>query len=48
MQEVFLITVSGEDRPGLTAALSNVLARYDITVLDSGQSVIHNSLSRGL
>jgi phosphoserine phosphatase len=48
MQEVILITVSGEDRPGLTAALTNVLARYDITVLDIGQSVIHNTLSLGL
>jgi phosphoserine phosphatase len=48
MQEVILITVSGEDRPGLTAALTDVLARYDVTVLDIGQSVIHNSLSLGL
>ncbi len=48
MREVILITVSGQDRPGLTAALTEVLARYDITVLDIGQSVIHNSLSLGL
>jgi phosphoserine phosphatase len=48
MQEVILITVSGEDRPRLTAALTDVLARYDVTVLDIGQSVIHNSLSLGL
>ena len=48
MREVILITVSGQDRPGLTAALTDVLARYDITVLDIGQSVIHNSLSLGL
>ena len=48
MREVILITVSGQDRPGLTAALTNVLARYDVTVLDIGQSVIHNSLSLGL
>ena len=48
MQEVILITVSGQDRPGLTAALTDVLARYDVTVLDIGQSVIHNSLSLGI
>ena len=48
MREVILITVSGQDRPGLTAALTDVLARYDVTVLDIGQSVIHNSLSLGL
>ena len=48
MREVILITVSGQDRPGLTAALTHVLARYQVTVLDIGQSVIHNSLSLGL
>jgi len=48
MQEVILITVSGQDRPGLTAALTGVLAQYDVTVLDIGQSVIHNHLSLGL
>ena len=48
MREVILITVSGQDRPGLTAALTGVLAQYDITVLDIGQSVIHNHLSLGL
>ena len=48
MREVILITVSGQDRPGLTAALTGVLAQYDVTVLDIGQSVIHNHLSLGL
>ncbi|MDH3947442.1 MAG: phosphoserine phosphatase SerB [Gammaproteobacteria bacterium] len=48
MREVILITVAGQDRPGLTAALTDVLAQYDVTVLDIGQSVIHNSLSLGL
>ena len=48
MREVILITVSGQDRPGLTAALTGVLAQYDITALDIGQSVIHNHLSLGL
>ena len=48
MSEVVLITVSGHDRPGLTAALSAILARYDVPVLDIGQSVIHDRLLLGL
>ena len=48
MSEVVLITVSGQDRPGLTAALTGILANYEINVLDIGQSVIHDSLSLGI
>ncbi len=48
MSEVVLITVTGPDRPGLTAALSAILARYDVPVLDIGQSVIHDRLLLGL
>lgn len=48
MREVVLINVSGRDRPGITSALTDVLARYDVTVLDIGQSVIHDTLSLGL
>jgi len=48
VHEIILITVSGHDRPGLTAGLTGILARYDVTVLDIGQSVIHDSLSLGL
>lgn len=48
MAEVFLITVAGPDRPGITAELTGVLARYDVTVLDIGQAVIHQTLSLGL
>lgn len=48
MSEVVLITISGQDRPGLTAALTGILANYDINVLDIGQSVIHESLSLGI
>jgi phosphoserine phosphatase len=46
--EVVLITVSGPDRPGITAELTGVLAHYDVTVLDIGQAVIHQTLSLGL
>ncbi|MGD8526497.1 MAG: phosphoserine phosphatase SerB [Thioalkalispiraceae bacterium] len=48
MSEVVLVTITGQDRPGLTAALTGILANYDVTVLDIGQSVIHDSLSLGI
>jgi len=48
MSEVVLIRVSGRDRPGITAALANVLGRYGVNVLDIGQSVIHNHLAWGM
>ncbi len=48
MSDVVLITVSGQDRAGLTAALTGILANYEINVLDIGQSVIHESLSLGI
>lgn len=48
MHEVILITVSGRDQPGITAALTAVLASYDVNVLDIGQSVIHDTLALGL
>lgn len=43
-----LITISGQDRAGLTSALTGILASYDINVLDIGQSVIHESLTLGI
>ena len=48
MSEVVLITISGQDRAGLTSALTGILAKYDVNVLDIGQSVIHESLSLGI
>jgi len=48
MSEVVLINVTGQDRPGLTAQLTGVLADYDVPVLDIDQSVTHNSLALGL
>lgn len=48
MAEIILIQVSGHDRPGITAALTGILAQYQITVLDMGQSVIHETLSLGI
>lgn len=46
--EIILATINGEDKPGLTAALTEILARHDAFILDIGQSDIHNSLSLGI
>lgn len=46
--ELILIRVTGEDRPGLTASITEVLAKYDTTILDIGQADIHNTLSLGI
>ena len=43
-----LIHFSGVDRPGLTAALTNVLAGHGAAILDIGQAVVHESLSLGI
>lgn len=48
MKALVLISLSGVDRPGVTASITEVLDRFDVNVLDIGQSVIHDSLSLGL
>jgi len=48
MNETILIHFSGQDRPGLTAELTAILASYDTCVLDIGQAVVHETLSLGL
>jgi phosphoserine phosphatase len=48
MPEIIQIDIAGRDRPGITMALTGVLARYAVTVLDIGQSVIHDTLALGL
>ena len=47
MNSVFLVTFSGLDRSGLTRKLVGVLSRFEISILDIGQSVIHDNLSLG-
>ena len=42
MKDILLINVSGQDKPGVTSAVTDVLSRYDVTVLDIGQAVIHD------
>ena len=46
--ELILIRITGEYRPGLTATVTEVLARYDATILDIGQADIHDTLSLGI
>jgi len=48
VKDILLINVSGQDKPGVTSAVTDVLARYDVTVLDIGQAVIHNQLNLGI
>lgn len=47
-RELILINISGADQSGLTAALTEILARYDAAVLDIGQADIHHTLSLGI
>ncbi len=46
--ELILINISGYDRPGVTSALTAILARYDAAILDIGQADIHHTLSLGI
>ena len=48
MYEPILISITGMDRPGITASITQVLAGFDVHVLDIGQSVIHDALSLGM
>ncbi|MFH1570178.1 MAG: phosphoserine phosphatase SerB [Gemmatimonadota bacterium] len=48
MSEIILVTVSGRDRPGLTASLTEILAAHGIDILDIGQAVIHDTYSLGV
>lgn len=48
MNETVLIHFSGQNQPGLIAALTAILADYGVCVLDIGQAVIHETLVLGL
>lgn len=48
MTELVLLNISGEDKPGLTSAITRLLGDFDIDILDIGQAVIHNHLSLGI
>ena len=48
MKEILLINVTGEDRPGVTTAVTSALAQYSVSILDIGQAVIHDTLTLGI
>ncbi len=47
-KEIILLNISGQDRAGVTASLTGILAQYDINILDIGQAVIHEDLGLGI
>jgi phosphoserine phosphatase len=47
-KEIILLKVSGQDKPGVTAGLTSILATYDAIILDIGQADIHDTLSLGI
>ena len=47
-KEIILLKVSGQDKLGVTAGLTAVLANYDAIILDIGQADIHETLSLGI
>lgn len=46
--EIILININGKDRPGVTAALTEILAKNNAVILDIGQADIHSNLSLGI
>lgn len=46
--EIILINISGEDKPGMTNAITSILGKYNATILDIGQSDIHHNLALGI
>ena len=47
-EEQILISITGQDRPGLTVSVMSILAKYGAQVLDIGQADIHSTLSLGI
>jgi len=48
VKQILLINVSGQDKPGVTRAVTDVLSSFNVTVLDIGQAVIHDQLNLGI
>ncbi len=47
-KEIILISISGEDHPGVTSSITDILGRAHATILDIGQSTLHHQLSLGI
>ena len=43
-----LVSISGQDKPGLMSALMAICVEFDAQILDMGQAVIHDELALGL
>jgi phosphoserine phosphatase len=48
MNQLQLVTFTGNDRLGVTAEVTAILAAHGVEILDIGQAVIHNTLTLGL
>lgn len=48
MTELILLNISGTDKSGITASLTEILAQNDAKILDIGQADIHHTLSLGI
>jgi phosphoserine phosphatase len=48
VKEIILVNIAGDDKPGLTSSVTEILAGYDVNILDIGQAVIHDTLSLGI
>ncbi len=46
--ELIQINISGQDRPGVTSALTGILGKYGASILDIGQADIHHTLVLGI
>ena len=46
--ELIMVTISGQDHPGVTAAISEILSNNDAQILDIGQTDIHHNLTLGI
>lgn len=46
--EIILMSITGEDKPGVTSSLTEILSKHNATILDIGQANIHQSLSLGI
>ena len=47
-REIILLKINGDDKPGISSSLTEILSQYKAQVLDIGQAVIHDQLSLGI
>lgn len=47
-KEIILLNITGDDKCGVTATLTEILAENDVNILDIGQAVIHDDLGLGI